>query len=294
MIAARLSLAFLAVGGTGCDPLSQAFLEAALSLEETENLVLINEANLFFRSADHHDFKAHETYAWRNCGETAAVDLEVEPSCPNDVTVILHDAEGTLVFSETFHAPHCGQGKKDWPPVPTLAGVPGVWRIDLVFDIAGVKELEILITGTGECNNEVFVQHGNNGVGNGEDPQPPGQPPINDGPGTGPGVPGNQGGPYVLWRHAHAEDRDVTETYLVRMNGTASAVDADWTSWTGGTLRVTVKDDAGVVVYDHVFDSAHPHPWSEPTAAGQAGVWSVTFESVDLSATGLHVTVYAP
>lgn len=35
---------------------------------------------------------------------------------------------------------------------------------------------------------------GNNGVGNGEDPQPPGNPPINDGPGTGPGNPGNQGG----------------------------------------------------------------------------------------------------
>lgn len=38
------------------------------------------------------------------------------------------------------------------------------------------------------------VQHGNNGVGNGLDPQPPGNPPINDGPGTAPGSPGNQGG----------------------------------------------------------------------------------------------------
>ena len=34
---------------------------------------------------------------------------------------------------------------------------------------------------------------GNNGVGNGVDPQPPGNPPINDGPGTGPGNPGNRG-----------------------------------------------------------------------------------------------------
>jgi hypothetical protein len=34
---------------------------------------------------------------------------------------------------------------------------------------------------------------GNNGVGNGQDPQPPGNPPINDGPGTGPGAPGNRG-----------------------------------------------------------------------------------------------------
>lgn len=43
---------------------------------------------------------------------------------------------------------------------------------------------------------EHFVSpiHGNNGVGNGLDPQPPGNPPINDGPGTSPGNPGNKGG----------------------------------------------------------------------------------------------------
>ena len=35
-------------------------------------------------------------------------------------------------------------------------------------------------------------QNGNNGVGNGVDPQPPGNPPVNDGPGTGPGNPGNR------------------------------------------------------------------------------------------------------
>jgi len=34
----------------------------------------------------------------------------------------------------------------------------------------------------------------NNGVGNGIDCQPPGNPPINDGSGTAPGSPGNQGG----------------------------------------------------------------------------------------------------
>jgi hypothetical protein len=31
-------------------------------------------------------------------------------------------------------------------------------------------------------------------VGNGEDPQPPGDPPVNDGEDTGPGNPGNRGG----------------------------------------------------------------------------------------------------
>jgi hypothetical protein len=34
---------------------------------------------------------------------------------------------------------------------------------------------------------------GNNGVGNGYDPQPRGNPPINDGLGTGPGNPGSKG-----------------------------------------------------------------------------------------------------
>ena len=34
---------------------------------------------------------------------------------------------------------------------------------------------------------------GNNGVGNGQDPQPPGKPPVNDGPGTRPGHPGRRG-----------------------------------------------------------------------------------------------------
>jgi len=39
--------------------------------------------------------------------------------------------------------------------------------------------------------NQNKNQNGNNGVGNGEDAQPPGNPPVNDGPGTSPGNPGN-------------------------------------------------------------------------------------------------------
>jgi len=38
------------------------------------------------------------------------------------------------------------------------------------------------------------IEKGNNGVGNGIDPPPPGNPPLNDGPGTSPGNPGNRGG----------------------------------------------------------------------------------------------------
>ena len=41
---------------------------------------------------------------------------------------------------------------------------------------------------------ETDKQKGNNGVGNGEDGQPPGNPPVNDGEGTSPGNPGNKGG----------------------------------------------------------------------------------------------------
>ena len=35
-------------------------------------------------------------------------------------------------------------------------------------------------------------EKGNNGVGNGIDPQPPGNPKVNDGPGSSPGNPGNK------------------------------------------------------------------------------------------------------
>lgn len=45
-------------------------------------------------------------------------------------------------------------------------------------------------TGSGQTELRSGNEKGNNGVGNGEDPQPPGNPPVNDGPGTAPGNPG--------------------------------------------------------------------------------------------------------
>ena len=39
---------------------------------------------------------------------------------------------------------------------------------------------------------EKFKEKGNNGLGNGFDPQPPGNPKVNDGPGASPGNPGNK------------------------------------------------------------------------------------------------------
>lgn len=48
--------------------------------------------------------------------------------------------------------------------------------------------------GNGDHENNGNTDHGNNGVGNGVDPAPPGNPPVNDGADAGPGNPGNQGG----------------------------------------------------------------------------------------------------
>ena len=56
----------------------------------------------------------------------------------------------------------------------------------------------IAASGGGSSNgnhNGWWNQHGNNGVGNGYDPQPPGNPRPNDtGPNMGPGNPDNKGG----------------------------------------------------------------------------------------------------
>ncbi len=287
-------LLLVVFGGLGCDPLGLLVLNAINPADKTEHLVLINEPDFFFRSADHHKFKATETYEWRNCGTAALVDLEVKPSCPNDVTVRLYDAEDTLVFDHTFHAPHCFHGKEDWPPMPTVTGIPGVWRIELTFDLEAVKDLEILITRLGECELEVTVCHGNNGVGNGEDPQPPGQPPVNDGDGTTPGNPGNHGGPYLLWKSGQNCDRDATETYLLSLNGASTTIKASWETLTEGQVELTVCDAADQIVYYRLFAPGHEQPFADGTACGTPGIWKVTIRATDLSSTKLEFMVYAP
>ena len=70
---------------------------------------------------------------------------------------------------------------------------------DLIAEVDTVKHnAEVYKAGgaTVVVKPDQFVSptKGNNGVGNGVDPQPPGNPPINDGPGTSPGNPGNKGG----------------------------------------------------------------------------------------------------
>jgi hypothetical protein len=88
-----------------------------------------------------------------------------------------------------------------------LCSIPNVKDIDLCDDAGKyTSHVTVLICSNPfeDCKGiepgpgptpEPGKPKGNNGVGNGLDPQPPGNPPINDGPGTGPGNPGNQGGP---------------------------------------------------------------------------------------------------
>ena len=52
----------------------------------------------------------------------------------------------------------------------------------------------VILTASDLTKNKVSPTKGNNGVGNGIDPAPPGNPRENDGPGTSPGNPGNKGG----------------------------------------------------------------------------------------------------
>lgn len=63
---------------------------------------------------------------------------------------------------------------------------------------ASVRDPSLLIHhpafGSATSGDSQTDEYANNGVGNGEDAQPPGDPPINDGAGTSPGDPGNQGG----------------------------------------------------------------------------------------------------
>ena len=57
-----------------------------------------------------------------------------------------------------------------------------------------VQTVHLLVVNPGNGGGSGGGSKGNNGVGNGEDPQPAGNPPVNDGEGTSKGNPGNKGG----------------------------------------------------------------------------------------------------
>jgi len=61
-----------------------------------------------------------------------------------------------------------------------------------IFTLKAVSSFASSGSGQTELERKNDKRKGNNGVGNGLDPQPPGNPRVNDGPGTGPGNPGNK------------------------------------------------------------------------------------------------------
>lgn len=85
------------------------------------------------------------------------------------------------------------------PATGTVVPTTPAFLQNLIADINTVKNNAQVFKASGativvQPEQSVSPTKGNNGVGNGQDPQPPGNPPINDGPGTGPGNPGNKGG----------------------------------------------------------------------------------------------------
>lgn len=91
------------------------------------------------------------------------------------------------------------QGYTFDPASGTVVPTSSQYLQNIIADVNTVKQNAQTFKASGATivvKPEKFISptKGNNGVGNGVDPQPPGNPPVNDGPGTSPGNPGNQGG----------------------------------------------------------------------------------------------------
>lgn len=92
------------------------------------------------------------------------------------------------------------QGYSFNPATGTVVPTSSSFLQNLIADVNTVKQNAQTFKAGGATivvKPEDFVSpttgsKGNNGVGNGVDPQPPGNPPVNDGPGTSPGNPGNK------------------------------------------------------------------------------------------------------
>ncbi len=280
----RLSrLILLAAIVPGCNPLLVPVLLKALNPPKTENKVVSNEPGHFYRKADHHDFHDTETYTWHNCSEQALVDGEVTPSCPNCIQIRMWDSEGTLVFDEGFHAPHCFRKKKDWDPVASAKGKPGNWTIEFTFDLTGVNDLIFDITSLGEPPVEVITSDGSPQEGEEDDD------PDRDGD----GVDDDQQGAYVHWHALCTDGRTKAESYALPAACETASITASWDELTSGAMRVTVADSDGVVVYDHTFLPGDPTPFAAVTTGGKKGTWTVTLESTALFCENLTIKVQA-
>lgn len=85
------------------------------------------------------------------------------------------------------------------PATGTVVPISSQYLQNIIADVNTVKQnAQVFKAGSSTIvvkpESYLSPTKGNNGVGNGVDPQPPGNPPINDGPGTSPGNPGNKGG----------------------------------------------------------------------------------------------------
>jgi hypothetical protein len=277
-------LLLLAAFVPGCNPLLiAALVYQAANPPKTEHKSVVNETDYFHRSADHHDFHDVETYTWHNCGEQALVDGEVKPSCPNDINITIWDAEGTMVFDQIYHAPHCFKGKKDWDPVASAKGVPGDWTIRFVFDIEGVRDLIFDITRLGDEPVEVVTSDGSPHEGEEDD----------DHDRDDDGVEDDHQGAYLQW-HAHCTNgRTKTESYSLPMACESAILSASWETMTAGTMRVTVTDGAGAVVFDHLLAPGDPTPFASEPATGMKGTWTVTLEAIGLTSDDLRIKIQA-
>ena len=91
------------------------------------------------------------------------------------------------------------QGSSFDPASGTVVPTSSQYLQNLIADVNTVKQNAQVFKAGGATivvkpEGYMSPTKGNNGVGNGVDPQPPGNPPVNDGPGTSPGSPGNKGG----------------------------------------------------------------------------------------------------
>jgi len=89
------------------------------------------------------------------------------------------------------------QGSSFNPATGKVVTTTSAFLMNLIADIDTVRQNAKVFKAGGATvvvkpESVLSPTKGNNGVGNGVDPQPPGNPPINDGPGTGPGNPGNR------------------------------------------------------------------------------------------------------
>jgi hypothetical protein len=125
--------------------------------------------------------------------------------------------------SVTYNLPHnggsinvtVGAGYSFDPATGQVVPTSSAFLQNIIADVNTVRQnAQVFKAGTSTVvvkpEGTVSPTRGNNGVGNGVDPQPPGNPPVNDGPGTGPGSPGNNG--------KKAKDVDRTTTARIQPN----------------------------------------------------------------------------